>query len=101
MSAFYDDVLDDEQLSRHFIGIDMRRMIDHQAKMISSILGGPAHVSDEQLARAHRRLDITVSDFNILRQILSDTLDDAGFEPSDRDVVLRTVDATKSFIVGG
>ena len=47
VSDFYDKVLDSERLARHFAGIDMRQLIDHQTKFIAAIMGGPAAFSDE------------------------------------------------------
>ncbi|WP_066777775.1 group I truncated hemoglobin [Croceicoccus mobilis] len=99
VSAFYDEVLDDNLLQRHFVGVNMRQLIDHQTKMISSLLGGPAHLSKEELARAHRRREITEEDYDRLCDILDETLDDAGFEDADRDAVVREVENLRSFIV--
>lgn len=99
VSSFYDEILDDPLLQRHFVGINMRLLIEHQTKMISSILGGPAHVSNEELARAHRRFAITEEDYVRLCEILEETLDDARFEPADRDQVVRHVQQLRSFIV--
>jgi hemoglobin len=100
VSDFYDGVLDDDLLAQHFRGVNMRRLIDHQTKMISSLLGGPAHIPDEQLARAHRRLNIKPVEFDRLVEIMSDTLDDHDFEAEDRQAVLGRIGNTRPFIVG-
>jgi hemoglobin len=100
VSSFYDEVLDDPLLSRHFAGVNMRLMIEHQTKMISSILGGPAYLSNEELSRAHRRRSITEEDYDRLCEILDETLDDAGFEATDRNLVVRHVEGLRSFVVG-
>lgn len=99
VSAFYDELLDDPLLQRHFVGINMRLLIEHQTKMIASILGGPAFISNEELTKAHRRRAITDEDYDRLCEILGDTLDDAGFEAADRDHVVRHVQGLRSFVV--
>lgn len=40
--AFYDRVLDSDVIGDFFEGVDMRRLIDHQTKFISQVMGGPA-----------------------------------------------------------
>lgn len=99
VSCFYDGILDDPLLQRHFIDVNMRRLIDHQAKMISALLGGPAFLSKEELARAHRRRAITDEDYDRLCRILGEALEDGGFEEADRDHVVRQVEGMRSFIV--
>jgi len=57
VSSFYDRVLDSDNLAPYFEGTDMRRQIDHQSKFISSLMGGPASYSNDQLERSHERLN--------------------------------------------
>ncbi len=42
VSSFYDKVLDSDRLSRFFVDIDMRALVDHQTKFVASLMGGPA-----------------------------------------------------------
>lgn len=84
VSAFYDKVLDSERLSRFFLKVDMRRLIDHQTKFIASIMGGPASFSDDALYRAHSNLGITKEDFDEAVELLIETLED--FDVTDEDV---------------
>jgi hemoglobin len=81
VSDFYDKVLESERLAHFFADIDMRRLIDHQTKFISAVMGGPAAFSDEQLARAHMRLGITTRDFDEMASLFHETLEDHGVEP--------------------
>ena len=100
VADFYVEVLDDGLLSHHFNGVNMPRLVDHQTKMISSFLGGPAFISNEQLARAHRRLTITDAEFDRLGAIMNDTLGKHDFHIADRQVVLDQIEGTRPFIVG-
>jgi hemoglobin len=80
VSDFYDKVLDSDRLARYFVDVDMRRLIDHQTKFISAVMGGPAAFSDEQLARAHMRLGITADDFDEMAGYFHETLEDHGVD---------------------
>jgi hemoglobin len=89
VADFYERVLESERLARYFDGIDMRRQIDHQTKFISSIMGGPASFTNEQIARSHARLDVTADDFEEIRALIRETLEDFGVADAD----VRRVDA--------
>ena len=45
VSAFYDQMLDSEDTARFFEGIDMRRLIDHQTKFISTLTVSYTHLT--------------------------------------------------------
>ena len=99
VSDFYDRVLDEPDLEAFFINVDMPRMIDHQTKFISTITGGPANVSNEEIRRAHNRLKIQASHFNKVAVILEETLEDHGVQPEDVAYVMAEVGAREAFIV--
>lgn len=88
VTDLYDRALEHAALSRHFAGIDMRVLIDHQTKFIASLMGGPASFTDEALRRAHARLDITHDEFGEMAELLRETLEDHDFAPADIDVVI-------------
>jgi hemoglobin len=56
--SFYDRVLASAGLARFFADTDMARLVEHQAKFISSVMGGPASYSDAKLREAHAHLQI-------------------------------------------
>ncbi|MEO0717587.1 MAG: group 1 truncated hemoglobin [Pseudomonadota bacterium] len=99
--SFYDRLLDSDEVGPYFDDIDMKRLIDHQTKFVASLLGGPADFSDDRLEQAHRHLQIDGADFDAMKQILSDTLADFGFEDADREAVLGAIEARRSKIVAG
>ena len=49
VTEFYNNVLDNEELATFFSTTDMERLIDHQTKFISMLLGGPVSYTEEQL----------------------------------------------------
>ena len=97
--TFYDKALDSEQIGDFFEEIDMSRLVDHQTKFISSLLGGPAAYTDERLKQLHTHIGISNQDFDEMAKLLSEALDEHGFEPNDRDAVVREIEARRSFIV--
>ncbi len=97
--SFYDKVLDSDQIGDFFDDVDMPRLIDHQTKFISSLLGGPASYTDERLRRAHASLNLTHEDFDEVARLLSQTLEEHDFEPEDIDTVMRAVESKRSCIL--
>lgn len=79
----YDRLLDDETVGPFFDDVDMSRIIDHQTKFVSSLVGGPASYTDEQIHRMHAHLGIGSEHFETLKTLLSRTLSDHGLEDED------------------
>ncbi|MEP1090409.1 MAG: group 1 truncated hemoglobin [Rhizobiaceae bacterium] len=98
--AFYDTLLDSDEIGPFFDDIDMSKMVDHQTKFIASLLGGPASYSDRQLHQLHNHLDIRDAHFDELKIVLNNTLSDHGVEPDDVVIVLQEFEARRALIVG-
>ncbi|GAA1763097.1 group 1 truncated hemoglobin [Luedemannella helvata] len=64
VEVFYDLVWSDPQLAGYFVNADRDRLRVHQAKLISSVLGGPREYSGRELAEAHQGLNITSADYD-------------------------------------
>jgi hemoglobin len=97
--SFYDKVLDSEQIGDFFDDIDMKRLVDHQTKFISSLMGGPANYSDERLGQLHAHLEISDQDFDEVARLLAETMKEFGFEPADCDAIIGEIEARRKFIV--
>lgn len=97
--AFYDALLDSDEVGPYFDDIDMKRLIDHQTKFVSMILGGPADYSDERIHRAHSALNVTDPHFDEMKLILRGALLDNGIEAVDADLVMREIEARRGVIV--
>ena len=97
--AFYDKLLDSDELGDFFDDVDMKRLIDHQTKFIAFLLGGPADFSDQRLEQQHRHLNITDSDFDEMKRMLGETLEEHGFEAEDAAAALGAIEARRSQIV--
>lgn len=98
--AFYDTLLDSDDIGPFFDDIDMARMVDHQTKFVASLLGGPASYTDVQLRQLHAHLAIQDSHFDELKEVLKKTLEDHSFVPGDIDVVLQEFENRRVLIVG-
>ncbi len=100
VSAFYDKVLDSENLAKFFVGIEMSRQIDHQTKFMASIMGGPASFTADHLERAHKDLKITTPDFDELAMLLKETFEDFKIAESNIADIMRDVNDRRSIIIG-
>ncbi|MEX0317158.1 MAG: group 1 truncated hemoglobin [Ruegeria sp.] len=97
--AFYDTLLDSDDIGPFFDEVDMSKMVDHQTKFVAMLLGGPASYTDHQLRQLHSHLDIRDAHFDELKVVLSGTLQDHGFDPEDIEAVLAEFESRRTLIV--
>lgn len=97
--AFYDRVLESDAIGEYFDGIDMRRLVDHQTKFISSIMGGPASYTDDALRQAHAHLGIDRKAFEEMARLLEATLRQADFDPGDVERIIAEIRAKASVVI--
>ena len=97
--TFYEMALDSDQIGDHFADVDMPRLIDHQTKFVSSLLGGPASFSDERLEVVHRSLGISHPDFDEMANLMGDALAQHGVSEADIKTALAAIEAKRSIIV--
>ena len=76
VSDFYDRMLDSERIRPYFEHVDMRRLMDHQTKFVSALMGGPASFTNDQLRRAHQHMNITPGEVEEMAEIFRETLED-------------------------
>ena len=99
VSAFYGKAIESPLLGPYFENIDMPRLIDHQTKFISTLMGGPASFSNEELERVHSDLDINEQEFQAMVDLLKETLEDFDFDDSDVAAVQGEILSRKRYIV--
>jgi len=99
VETFYDRVLEVDDLADYFAETDMERLVAHQTKFISSLMGGPGEVSDQRLLEAHAALAIGEADFAMIAEILQQTLTDSGVANEDVVQLMGLVAAKKDLIV--
>ena len=83
VSEFYDRVLASPLIAHHFEHVDMKRLLDHQARFIASVTGGPASYTDDHLRRTHARLGINTEEFREMMELLKETLEDFEWAAED------------------
>ena len=96
---FYNRVLDEEELRPYFKTVDMERQIDHQTKFISMLLGGPASYTDKHLEYVHKRLNIQNSHFDLIKDILEETLEDFDFIEEHINILTGEFEKRRDLIV--
>jgi hemoglobin len=97
--AFYEKVLDSDIVGHHFEDIDMPRLIDHQTKFISSLMGGPVAMEDHRLEVVHRPLAVTGAEFDEIVNLLCDAMDQQGMDEEDIHSIARAFEAKRALIV--
>ncbi len=99
VSAFYEKAIDSDVIGPYFDDVDMRALVDHQTKFISSVMGGPASYTDEQLRRVHAHLAIDQESFNEMATLLRTTLEDFELEGADIDLIRNEIASRADVIV--
>jgi hemoglobin len=96
---FYDRVLASERLAPYFAQVDMTRLIEHQAKFIGSVMGGPPSITDTELRDAHAHLTITDTIFDEMVGLLEATLQEFALDSKDIGEVMGTIRKKRHLIV--
>lgn len=97
--AFYDRLLDSEEVGPFFDDVDLKKLIDHQTKFVAYLLGGPASYTGDRLAQLHGHLKIEGPHFDEMKRLLGETLTEHGFSDEDRAAVLHEIEARRGQIV--
>lgn len=97
--SFYDRALDSDILAPYFEDVDMRRLVDHQTKFVSSVMGGPASYTNDALQRVHAHLDIDHVAFTEMIMLFKETLEDLEFDDEDVDAVMGDLQARAPYII--
>ena len=95
----YDALLADEVLAPFFESIDMDRLREHMADLISSLTGGPEIYAGRGMSEAHAPFAITAYHFQRVAAHLEDSLLSAGISQEDADLVLAEVAKVRGAVV--
>ena len=96
---FYDRVLDEDDLAPFFAETDMAALVDHQTKFWSTLLGGPASYTEQQLYKLHETMGIEDAHFDHLAELVVDTLEDHDFDDQAIETMVEKLSAYRSSIV--
>ncbi len=81
--AFYEKARESNVLAPYFRNTDFPRLLDHQTKFISSMMGGPMRFDDAAIAHAHRNLGIDREAFDHMLRLFQETLAEFNVAPDD------------------
>jgi hemoglobin len=97
--SFYDRVLASARLAPFFANSDMQRLVEHQAKFISSVMGGPTSYTNAVLREVHEHLNIDDQAFDEMVFLFEVTLKDFKITDSDVQAIIANLNARRMFIV--
>ena len=101
VSEFYDRVLDEPDLVPFFQDTDMGSLVDHQTKFWVTALGGPASYTPEQLNVIHRSRGISDEHFDLVLELIGETLEDHEVSEQNMGEVIEAFEAHRVAIVKG
>lgn len=99
VSAFYDKVLDSDRLADHFVDVSMPDLIDHQAKFVAQVMGGPVLFSDDHLRTVHAHLGINQAEFREAAALLREAFEDFDIDPADIARIMQEIGNREALIV--
>ena len=99
VQAFYGKVAESEELAPYFEGVDVQKLMDHQTKFFSSILGGPVEYTGGELKSVHAAMAITEEAFSEVADLLEETLEDMDVEEDDIETIMEIIGGVKSDIL--
>jgi hemoglobin len=98
---FYDRVLACAELAPFFADVDMQRLVEHQAKFMSSVMGGPASYSGAALREAHHHLQIDDRAFDQMIGLFRSVLQESKIADADVETIMADLNAHRVHIVRG
>lgn len=98
--SLYDRLLEDDDVGPFFDDVDLPRVIDHQTKFVSSLMGGPASFSDDHIVRAHRGMVIEHQHFDRLKDIVTETLTDFSVADEDIRTIVGAFESRRVLLIG-
>jgi len=99
VSDFYDRVLEEDDLAPFFKDTDMANLIDHQTKFWTTLLGGPASYTDEQLKNIHAKMGIEDQHFDLILDLAVETLEDHDVDSQHIDNIAEQLKGYRPSVV--
>ena len=97
--TLYDKLLDDDDVGPFFDNVDMPKLIDHQTKFVSSLMGGPASFTDTHITNAHKHLTIYDAHFDKLKLLINETLSEFSVDEEDIQTVLAAFEQRRTLLI--
>ena len=103
LDAFYSRVLADAALSRFFLGVDLERHKQMQARFFAAALGGPDACAGRRLADAHhrtRRRGLDAHAFDCFVRLFARVLVDRGMTDAQVAQWLAVLHKARTQVLG-
>lgn len=97
--AFYEGVQRSPRLAPYFRNVQMRRLVEHQTKFVSQLMGGPPAYSDAELRRVHASLGIDVAAFEEMLALFAEALRDCGLAEGDAAGLIAEMRARRGAVI--
>jgi hemoglobin len=88
-------------LAPFFANTNMQELVEHQAKFISAVMGGPTSYSNAALRDVHANLAIDDQAFDEMIQLFKATLEEAALTDLDVEAIIADLNARRPYIVRG
>ena len=95
----YGRLMDDDDVGPFFDDVEFAKIVDHQTKFVSSLMGGPASYTDEQIENLHGGIKIGNHHFNQLTAILTEVLLKHGVTDEDACLIIGEFDSRRQLVV--
>ena len=99
VKIFYQRILLKPEIQKYFVGIDMDRLMDHQANYLAVILGAETAYTGADVKQIHQRLKVKKDDFNFVATTLLQILKEKGFTEEELKLVEKHAMMLGSFII--
>ena len=97
---FYKRILKRPNLRRYFEGVSMEHLIQHQIAFVSLAMGKtPEHYLGRNMKQAHRGVGITSASFDLVMEILGDSLRAYEITEDDIEIIVGNIKRFKRDIV--
>jgi hemoglobin len=97
--SLYERVLESKRLEPFFSGADMQRLVDHQARFLGSIMGGPDSYTDQELKAVHGALAIDRESFREMLALFRLAMEDHAVPPAEIATVLADLTKREQHLV--
>ena len=101
VSELYDELEQNDVTAPYFEDSDIRKLMDHQVKFLSQVLGGPEQYSGKAMNAAHTGLQISAEAFGEVASTVKFILEDNGVEDDDVSHIIGLLASLKDDIVHG
>ena len=100
VKLFYAKITADDSLSKYFEKVDIKKLIDHQIRFISEVLGGPTVSWPKiELKKSHENLNINDADYDKVVDHLKSSLNELNVKEEYTNIIMNKVESLRSIIV--